>query len=83
MQSSKASTYPRLKFYIQYECCTKFSPPTLGDEEQHRSKMGHLKAIYDLKKELKENQQVYEEITRKYQVDLQVVKCNELYVPNI
>ena len=45
--------------------------------------MGHLKAIYDLKKELKENRQVYEEITRKYQVDLQVVKCNELYVPNI
>jgi len=68
---------------MQYECCTNFFPPTLGDEEQQKSKMDHLKAIDDLRKVLKENRQVHEvheEIAQKYQVDLEVVihtECNE------
>ena len=43
--------------------------------------MGHLNAIYDLKKESKENRQVHEEIAQKCQVDLEVViytDCNEV-----
>ena len=43
--------------------------------------MDHLKAIDDLRKELKENRQVHEEIAQKYQVDLEVViyaDCNEV-----
>ena len=50
-----------------------FLPPTLGDQKQQKSKMDHLKVIDDLRKELKENRQVHEEIAQKYQVDLEVV----------
>ena len=42
--------------------------------------MDHLKVIDDLRKELKENPQVHEEIAQKYQVDLEVVihtECNK------
>ena len=65
---------------MQYECCTNFFPPTLGDQKQQKSKMDHLKAIDDLREVLKENRQVHEEIAQKYQVDLEVVihtECNE------
>jgi len=57
-----------------------FLPPTLGDQKQQKSKMDHLKVIDDLRKELKENPQVHEEIAQKYQVDLEVVihtECNK------
>ena len=35
--------------------------------------MDHLKAIDDLRKKLKENRQVHEEIAQNYQLDLEVV----------
>ena len=55
--------------------------PTLGDEKLQKLIMDYLKAIDDLRKELKENRQVHEEIAQKYQVDLEVViytDCNEV-----
>ena len=58
-----------------------FLPPTLGDEKHQKLIMDLLKAIDDLRKELKENRQVHEEITQTYQVDLEVViytDCNEV-----
>ena len=61
-----------------------FLPP--GNEKLQKSKMDHLEAIDALRKELKENPRVYEEIAQKYQVDLEGVihtECNEVYVPNI
>ena len=50
-----------------------FLPPTLGDKKHKKLIMDYLKAIDDLRKELKENRQVHEEIAQKYQVDLEVV----------
>ena len=50
-----------------------FLPPNLGDKKQQKSKRDHLKDIDHLRKALKKNrQQVYEEIARKYQDDLEV-----------
>ena len=60
-----------------------FLPPTLDYEKLQKSKMDHLEAIDALRKELKENPRVDEEITQIYQVDLEVIIHNEVYVSNI
>ena len=62
-----------------------FLPPTLDYEKLQKSKMDHLEAIDALRKELKENRRVDEEIAQIYQVDLEVIIHNEVhvYVSNI
>ena len=60
-----------------------FLPPTLDYEKLQKSKMDHLEAIDALRKELKENPRVDEEIAQIYQVDLEVIIYNEVYVSNI